>query len=241
MDASEGLENSLQNMSVQDNAIIDEHEFNDLRNSVMGGALHQPTCIDSMPIISANETVHDIPDIDPPSIDPTPPTQTPIFPTPLEVITEDDLIGKRASITYEDSLKQLATFLMLPVQSCPYRCNITNVDCLCLSPFEVSITSRGTASILKWTCPIGHIVWRWSSQPTVKYGMLAGDFMLATNILLSGSNYSKVALLLKFMNMGMVDHSSFFTIQDTYCVDTIKEYWTDKQQVIVQRLKTKMW
>lgn len=67
--------------------------------------------------------------------------------------------------------------------------------------------------------------------------MQAGDFMLATNILLSGSNYSKVALLFKLMNMGMVDRSTYHTIQDTYCVDTIKEVWKDKRVEIVHRLQ----
>ena len=61
--------------------------------------------------------------------------------------------------------------------------------------------------------------------------------MLATNILLSGSNYSKVALLFKFMNMGIVDHSSYYTIQDTDCVDTIKKCWNEKRVEIVQRLQ----
>lgn len=89
------------------------------------------------------------------------------------------------------------------------------------------------------TCPVGHIVWRWCSQPTVKYGILAGDFMLATNILLSGSNYANVALLFSFMNMGMVDHTSFYNIQDTYCVDTIKECWEEKRAESIERLQTR--
>ncbi|KAK0141126.1 hypothetical protein N1851_021866 [Merluccius polli] len=50
-------------------------------------------------------------------------------------------------------------------------------------------------------CPRGHTVWRWSSQPSLKYGMSSGDFMLATNLLLSGNNYAKIELLFKFMNI----------------------------------------
>lgn len=91
----------------------------------MGGGLHALPCIDSLPIIGANETFQDILDTELPSVDPPPSTQPPIFPTPPEVVTEDDPIGKRASITDEDCLKQLATFLMLPVHRCPYRCNVT--------------------------------------------------------------------------------------------------------------------
>lgn len=107
-------------------------------------------------------------------------------------------------------------------------------------PFKVSVSPRGTASIMEWvsncnhttlqssfqpmsvylhwkwfhytwsvgsqhcwhlyrmwstcwsycqTCPVGHIVWRWSSQSTVKCGMLAGDFLLGTNILLLGPQH----------------------------------------------------
>lgn len=67
--------------------------------------------------------------------------------------------------------------------------------------------------------------------------MLAGDFMLGNNILLSGSNYAKVSLLFQFMNMGMVDRSSFFTIQDTYGVDTVKDFWEERRAEAINRLK----
>lgn len=77
--------------------------------------------------------------------------------------------------------------------------------------------------------PVGHFVWRWCSQPT--------DFMLATIILLS--DYAKVALLFHFMNMGMVDHTKFYNIQDTYCVDTIKENWEVKRAASIERLQTR--
>ncbi|KAG5280138.1 hypothetical protein AALO_G00085400 [Alosa alosa] len=276
LDAPEALEQSLHNMNVQSEPhMMDESEFNDLRNSVIdwgtdeeddenhdkddnshdeddnsqdedyvphisiriGGAL--PTsCIDSLPIISMSDVVHDIDaEIEPPSAHiPMPPT---ILPAQLEVLAEDDLIGKRASICYEDCLKQLAAVLMLPIKQCPYRCPRSHTDCPCLPPFEVSITARGTASIMEWTCPAGHTVWKWTSQPTVKYSMLAGDFMLATNILLSGSNYAKVSLLFKFMNIEMVNRSTYFAIQDTFCVDTIKECWLEKRVEMKSHLQDK--
>ncbi|XP_026133574.1 uncharacterized protein LOC113112325 isoform X2 [Carassius auratus] len=261
----ESLQNmSIQDAETQ---VMNEQEINDLMNSVidwgdsegvsneeieaddsededyvpricirLGGALQAPPCIDNLPVIDASETVHDIPDVEPPSVT-LPTLQQPGFPDTLEVMTEDDLIGKRASITYEDCLRQLATLLVLPVQKCPYTCDVSKMECQCRPPFEVSITRRGTASIMEWTCLVGHTVWRWSSQPTLRYGMLAGDFMLASNILLSGSNYAKVSLLFQFMNMGMVDRSSFFTIQDTYGVDTVKEFWEERRAEAINRLK----
>lgn len=69
--------------------------------------------------------------------------------------------------------------------------------------------------------------------------MQAGDFLLASNILLSGNNYAKVALLFKFMNMGMVERTTFFKIQDTYCVDTIKDFWISNRAEVVSRLQSK--
>lgn len=88
-------------------------------------------------------------------------------------------------------------------------------------------------------CPFGHIVWNWSSQSKLKYAMQVGDFMLAMNILLSGNNYAKVALLFRFMNMGMVGRSTFFKIQDTYCVDTVKQFWEEKRNAVISQLQPK--
>ncbi len=49
----------------------------------------------------------------------------------------------------------------------------------------------------------------------------------------------KVALLFKFMNMGMVNKNTFFTIQDTYCVDTIKDFWEERSTEALCRLQGK--
>uniref|UniRef100_A0AAV2L7Y9 Transposase n=1 Tax=Knipowitschia caucasica TaxID=637954 RepID=A0AAV2L7Y9_KNICA len=83
----------------------------------MGGASQAP-CVDSLLVIEAGETVHDVPDEEPPSDD-VAPLHNPDFPDTLHVMNEEDLIGKPASVIYEDSLKQLAKFLVLPVKKCP--------------------------------------------------------------------------------------------------------------------------
>ncbi|KAL0973307.1 hypothetical protein UPYG_G00201750 [Umbra pygmaea] len=200
-----------------------------------GGALQNQICLDALPIISMEDTVHGSEDN---SQDPTTANLPPI-PENAKVQVEDDVTGRQASITYHDCLKQLGEYLVLPVNMCNAKDSHTKVECGAPRPFEVNIKSRGTAAILEWLCPHGHTVWKWSSQPTFKYGMLAGDFMLACNILLSGNNYAKISLLFKFMKMGMVDRSSFFRIQDTYCVDTIKDFWNDKRAEIITKLQSK--
>ncbi len=63
--------------------------------------------------------------------------------------------------------------------------------------------------------------------------------MLAMNILLCVNNYAKVALLFKFMNMGIVDSRTFGGVQDACCIDTIKEFWQEKWAEVIEHLCSK--
>ncbi|KAM4622209.1 uncharacterized protein ACJ7VT_006459 [Polymixia lowei] len=186
----------------------------------LDGATAEWPNVENLPVITADEMVHDLP------AEVIPPVAETVLPEPLKVQCEEDIVGARASIIYEESLRQLALSVTLPVRHCPYTED--GVVCDCGPPFEVIITTRSTASIAEWVCYHGHTVWKWSSQPTMKFGMQAGDFMLATNILLSGNNYAKVAILFEFMNMGIVNPNTFSKIQDAYCVDTIKEFCVER-------------
>lgn len=81
----------------------------------MGGALKKGHSIDGLPVIGIDETVHDLPAHEDPPDEPSPCHHDPVIPEPQKVLCEDDIIGVRASIVYENSLRQLATFLILPV------------------------------------------------------------------------------------------------------------------------------
>ena len=78
-------------------------------------------------------------------------------------------------------------------------------------------------------------MWQWNSQPTLKFGMQGGDFLLSMNILLSGNNYRKVALLFKFMDMGMVAEGTHFRLQDAYCIEPVQEYWEKTRVEVLER------
>lgn len=82
-------------------------------------------------------------------------------------------------------------------------------------------------------------MWQWNSQPALKFGMQGGDFMLSMNILLSGNNYRKVALLFEFMNMGMVAEGTHFRLQDAYCIEPIQEYWEKTRAEVLECLGQK--
>ncbi|KAM6903766.1 uncharacterized protein PEZ65_018557 [Lycodopsis pacificus] len=195
----------------------------------LGAAVDARPKVDELPVITADETIHD-------AAERLGPEKTPPPTEPHTILSEEDIVGSRASIVYEESLRQLAALLHLPVKRCRYRMS-TGLMCFGLPPFECLIEQRCTAFVVEWVCPRGHVVWSWTSQPTFKFGMLAGDFMLGTNILLSGNNYSKVALLFRFMNMGAVSPATFSKIQDTYCVDTIREFWMERRSEAVRRLR----
>ncbi|XP_041834095.1 uncharacterized protein LOC121635100 [Melanotaenia boesemani] len=203
-----------------------------------GGALNQVPSLDKLPVIGLDETVHDLI----PELDPVPETCT--YSDSAcdlrlpQVKTAEHIVGAKASIIYEECLRHLASFVTLPVQKCA-KLKETGEVCQQCPPYRVHIKERGTASVLEWICADGHLVWQWVSQPVMKFGMQAGDFMLSTNILLSGNNYNKVALLFKFMNMGMVGRGTFFSIQDTYCVDTVKSYWMQKRAEAIAKLQRK--
>ncbi|XP_038592427.1 uncharacterized protein LOC119916467 [Micropterus salmoides] len=204
----------------------------------MGGALKKAPSIDRLPVIGTGEAAHDQPAREDPPDEASPCDQDPVFPSPQQVLCEDDIVGARASIVYEDCLRQLATFLILPVKKCTGLLK-TGVVCDCVAPFEINITSKGTATSVEWICPNGHSLWRWNSQPVMKCGTQAGDFLLSTNILLSGNDYAKVALLFKFMNMGMVKKNTFVSIQDAYCVDTVKSFWEERRTEALSGLQGK--
>nr|XP_054598020.1 uncharacterized protein LOC107391653 isoform X3 [Nothobranchius furzeri] len=200
-----------------------------------GGDLRTNWNLDQIPTISLEDTVHDAYDQteEPPSV------ETPSVTQSLNMDVEDDLIGQSASITYLSSLKQLVEHLLLPVSHCPAENPNTKEKCRAPKPFRIQIQAQGTASAVEWFCPNGHTVWKWTSQPTAPAGFLAGDFMLACNILLSGNYFSKIALLFKFMNMGMVSAHNFFKIQDAYCVNAIKDFWEKTRRCVIQQLQSK--
>lgn len=84
-----------------------------------GGALPKPFDISELAVIGVDETMHGLIECEHPE------TNVPEFPNPVTVQCEDDLIGKKACIAYEDSLQHLGTFLQLPIKKCTYTDPVT--------------------------------------------------------------------------------------------------------------------
>ncbi len=149
-------------------------------------------------------------------------TDKPTFSEALKVTVEKGIDGESASIAYHVCLKQLAQHLLPVHMSYEGRkvewttwnqCQVQVNSCCCwiseslltLDLFTyVTYFLCGLAVIVCYIflpfpfsqmCPYGHTVWKWVSRPTLKYGMLVGDFMVASNILLLGNNYDIISLI----------------------------------------------
>ncbi|KAG1927355.1 hypothetical protein F2P79_024293 [Pimephales promelas] len=190
---------------------------------------------DKLPEISVDEAVLDFFVSDCPVDE----SESDSVPEQHRITTEEDLVGKCANITYNDNLLQLARHLKLPIKNCKHMDRLSGCPCPGVPPFQVTLKPRGTGAVLEWFCPFGHSQWKWNSQPTLKFGMQGGDFMLSANILLSGNNYRKVALLFKFMAMGMVTESTYYRIQDAYCIEPVQDFWDNINAKVMERMRQK--
>ena len=81
-------------------------------------------------------------------------------------------------------------------------------------------------------CTKKHIKHRWCSQPLLNMGLHSGDLMLSAAILSSGNNFSKVALMARFMKLHFPSQSSFTRMQRTYLVPAIDETWEEHLEII---------
>jgi hypothetical protein len=66
-----------------------------------------------------------------------------------KVVSEDDLVGKKANITYNDNLYALAMYLRIPTEKCNHRDKLSG-PCPGAQPFRVTLKPRGTGVVMEW-------------------------------------------------------------------------------------------
>ena len=147
------------------------------------------------------------------------------------VTKAEEVVGTLACIAYSTELLVLAD--LQPPSVC--------IKKSCRKKVTVTSSKVGTALLLKWNCAEGHTSMQWSSQPKLDArGLYAGDFLLAVNVLLSGNNYRKTELLLKFMNIGMVNKKAFHNISHKYSAPQIQSFWQDLQNKNIEKAKEQL-
>ncbi|XP_071489552.1 uncharacterized protein, partial [Diadema antillarum] len=106
----------------------------------------------------------------------------------------------------------------------------------CGSRVHANIKStRGSAAHVTWECPLGHET-KWCSQEVIN-GSHVGDMKLASAVVLSGNNITKVCLMAQFADLSFISPSTFFALQRKYIAPAIENKWEDIQRETVEKHK----
>lgn len=73
---------------------------------------------------------------------------------------------------------------------------------------------------------------RWCSQPILNRRVHSGDLMIAASIILSGSNFQKVSMFAKFLQLPILSKSTFYRMQRHYVIPSVGEHWIDQNSVL---------
>ena len=95
-------------------------------------------------------------------------------------------------------------------------------------------STQGTQLFVTLICSNNH-TFSWQSQPMLER-MAAGNLLLSSSILLSGSTYTRVASLADILNLKFLSENTFYTIQKKYLFPVINECWKREQNSIFSGL-----
>ncbi|KAK7878107.1 hypothetical protein WMY93_031254 [Mugilogobius chulae] len=99
--------------------------------------------VEKLPEISLEDVVHGV--VHEPAVKENDDTS---IPEGIKVEDPEDIVNQKAAIVYHICLKQLTTFLELPITICTEK--VAKKECGAAGPFEVDLIKRGTALIVKW-------------------------------------------------------------------------------------------
>jgi len=102
---------------------------------------------------------------------------------------------------------------------------------------QISESTQGTLLNVTTNCIKGHNL-TWQSQPTLGR-MAAGNMLLSSAILLSGSTYTKMASFAEILNLQFLGEKSFYKIQDAYLFPVINDFWIREQNMLLEEMGEK--
>ena len=93
-----------------------------------------------------------------------------------------------------------------------------------------------------WTCKMKHAS-TWHSSPKCKdvrgTSFFIMNMILCAAIVLSGNNYSKIALLAKTFNLAIISQNTFERLVKLYVIPTVNDWWSQMQKEMLRALKDK--
>ena len=118
-------------------------------------------------------------------------------------IDKSDIFREEKCITFN--------YLLIDVVKKAFGARCTKGDSQIL--YEWSM--RGSCMVIKYRCqnPACFVAGTWSSQPRIRY-MYACNLLLPACIAMSGNNYTKIALMAKFMKVGFVSKFNYHRYTD---------------------------
>ena len=114
------------------------------------------------------------------------------------------------------------------IKGCVGQCSVVNTK------------SEGGVLIVSWKCSEGHNgMWESLAVLGVKRGqkVYAATVLLAASIIVSGNNFDKLSMLMKFLNVSFLSESTFSRIQATCVTPVVKELWEAMKEKVWQALK----
>ncbi|CAK6981147.1 uncharacterized protein LOC119503727 [Scomber scombrus] len=147
MDLEEDQVSSLENCVIEVSSLSEEGSGEDSSDEdyvpspriLLEAAIESRPKIDKLPVISADETVHDFPENIGTSTEPEEGEQ--LSSGQLRVLFADDIIDCCAAIVYDKNLLQLIRLVAPPVQWCPHTLSKVKM-CQSLPPFECVIKQK---------------------------------------------------------------------------------------------------
>lgn len=95
-------------------------------------------------------------------------------------------------------------------------------------------STQGTQIFVTLTCLNDHKYF-WKSQPMLD-GMAAGNLLMSSSILLSGSTYTRVASIADILKLKFLSEKTFYDIQDKYLFPVVNEFWHKEQNSVFAEL-----
>ncbi|CAN7941323.1 unnamed protein product [Ixodes pacificus] len=150
-------------------------------------------------------------------------SETTYFPTRGEDFESDQYTsgppeGERQSLVFESCLRELFS----TCHECSIPCNTT-------------IRPLGTLIKVKSICPLKHER-IWDSQPLMN-GRAAGNILLSSHLLFSGSSVTSTLRMLRHMNVEVFSDQTFYTYQKSLLFPAIDEVYLQEQQDLVRQLE----
>ncbi|KAG0429539.1 hypothetical protein HPB47_023554 [Ixodes persulcatus] len=126
--------------------------------------------------------------------------------------------GERQFLVFESCLRELFS----TCQECSRPCNTT-------------ITPLGILIKVKSICPLKHER-IWDSQPVMN-GRAAGNILLSSHLLFSGSSVTSTLRMLRHMNLEVFSDQTFYKYQKSLLFPAIDEVYLQEQQDLVRQLE----